>query len=78
MKNIYFAQFYIRHNGKFTELLGSEGVMTLDGRQGELKHLKVISLQVLRLRAVQPLICGYSVHYGTYSNNRIIRQLRSL
>lgn len=74
MKNIYFAQLYHDYNGHVQRALASDGVVSLDGRMTKENMKQCILDHVKRHKAFHiGKAVGYSLHYGTYSNNRCIQ-----
>jgi hypothetical protein len=73
MKNKYFAQFYkLDLSGNISEALGSDSVYNLDGRLSrENMVLEAIQWNE-RLKHLNKRYTGFSVHYGTYTNNRVV------
>jgi len=74
MKPIYFAQLYHDYNGHIQRALASDGVVTLDGRMTH-ENMKQSALDHVRRHKAFHIgeAVGYSLHYGTYSNNRCIK-----
>lgn len=74
MKNIYFAQLYHDYDGHIQAALASDGVVTLDGRLSKENMKQCVLDHVKRHKASYiGKAIGYSLHVGTYSNNRCIK-----
>ncbi len=73
MKYQYFAQFYkLDLLGNLVEALGSDAVCPIDGRLSRCNMFWQASQHNERLQALNKCFMGFSVHYGTYSQNRVV------
>jgi hypothetical protein len=73
VKNQYFAQFYkLDLSGNLVEALGSDAVCSIDGRLSRQNMFWQASEHIERMQALNKRFTGFSVHYGTYSNNCVV------
>jgi hypothetical protein len=73
MKNQYFAQFYkLDLSGNLVEALGSDAVCSIDGRLSRQNMFWQASEHNERLQGIGKRFTGFSVHFGTYTSNRVV------
>lgn len=77
MKNQYFIKFYnINLKGDIVESIGSDSVCSFDGRMNY-SNIKTVALNYNEsLKSLNKCFVGFSVHFGTYSDNKEIHSFK--